>query len=119
MSVHWEIEYPSMQLHGSKVGWTMKNVGDETAHSGTGCGEITIWQHPGTDQEAQVDTTPWVNPLSLDRDVEPNTAHTMTYPLEWTGQQHGTYSAKIDLTGGASSEIYFKATTWGITSAYD
>jgi hypothetical protein len=117
MSVVWELEYPGMELHGSDVTWTMKNVGDETAHSGTGCGEITIWQH-SEGENSHVDTTPWTNPLTLDRDVAPHTAHTMTYPVAWEGQQHGTYTAMIKPSEGVTAEIYFQATLYGITHPY-
>lgn len=117
MPVHWEIEYPGMQLHGSQVTWTMKNVGDEAAQSGTGCGEIAIWQHP-QDENSHVDSTPWTNALALSRDVPAGTAHTMTYPVAWTGQQQGTYTAMITVGEGVTAEIYFNVTLYGIEPAY-
>jgi hypothetical protein len=117
MLVQWELEYPGMALHAPAVTWTMKNVGDETALSGSGCGEITIAQHAVPDNP-HIDTTPWTNPLTLDRDVAPGTAHTMSYPVEWTGQNHGTYTAMITVGEGVTAEIYFEATPYGIAPAY-
>jgi hypothetical protein len=117
MAVRWEVEYPGMQLHENEVVWTMKNVGDEAAQAGSHCGDISIWQHPGS-AGSHVDTTPWTNPLSVDREVHPEAAHTMTFPLQWTGQQHGTYTAAITLGEGVSSEIYFEVTLYGIAPGY-
>jgi hypothetical protein len=42
----------------------------------------------------------------------------MTFPLQWTGQQHGTYTAAITLGEGVSSEIYFEVTLYGIAPGY-
>jgi hypothetical protein len=120
MSVQWEVEYPGMALHGHEVTWTMKNVGDETAHSGTTCGEVTMWQHAAHDaahDDTHVDSTPWTNPLTLDRDVEPHTAHSMHQPVTWTGQQHGDYTVKITLGAGVEAELYLTVTLYGVELA--
>ena len=117
MPVHWEVEYPGMQLHENEVVWTMKNAGDETAHAGSHCGEISIWHQP-EGPDSHVDTTPWTNALTIDRDVDAGTAHTMTYPLLWTGQQHGRYTAAITLGDGVSAEIYFEVTLYGVAPGY-
>ena len=116
MSISWEIEHQGMELHGAEVSWTLKNIGDETAHAGSHCGEISIWQHPDANNP-DVDTTPWTNQLTVDRDVEPNTAHTMTYPIAWTGQQHGSYVARITIEPQSMAEIYFVVTQYGIERA--
>lgn len=117
MSVHWELEYPGLHLDDQQLAWTMKNVGDETAVSGSTCGEISIWQH-AEGEDSHVDTTPWTNPLTLDRDVEMHTGHSMTYPLSWDGQQHGRYTAMITIGEGVTAEIYFESTLYGIAPGY-
>lgn len=109
MSVHWEIEYPGLELHGAEIAWTMKNLGDETAPDGSVCGEVTIWQNA-----SNVDSTPWTNPLTLSRDVPAQTAHTMTYPVAWDGQPHGSYTARITLPDNVMAEIYFNVTLNGV-----
>lgn len=117
MSVHWELELPGLALHGHEVTWTMKNVGDETAHAGSTIGEISIAQR-ADEHNPGVDTTPWTNPLMLHRDIEPHTAETMTYPVAWDGQPHGNYVAAITLGEGVSAEIYFGVGLYGVEPSY-
>jgi hypothetical protein len=112
MSVHWQVEYPHLQLHGQEVVWTMKNAGDEPAHAGTHVGDISITRRPGHDDE-HIDPTPWVNPLTLDRDVAPQTAHTMHFPVTWAGQQPGSYVVKVTLGDGVEVELYIAIDIYG------
>ncbi len=92
--VRWEIEYPGLRLDGDQVAWTMKNVSDEEATSGSPLGKVTI--HRRQIGEAPiVDTTPFTNDITLDRDVAGGTAHPMTYPLTWAGQEAGSYTVSV------------------------
>src|ERR1700709_204221 len=107
MTAQWEFEHDGLRLDGHMVDWTMKNVGDEAAQQGDTCGEISIWRRPLDD--TPVDSTPRTNALTVDRVVEPQTAHTMTHAVSWDGQEHGHYVARVTLDNGAMSEIYFEA----------
>jgi len=118
MTEKWEVEYPGIQLHGHEIVWTMKNASQEPAHAHSQVGEISIWLHPDP-HSPDLQSTPWTNPLIIDRDVPAETAHTMTYPVQWTGQQQGMYTAKITLGPEVSAEIYFRVTEWGIAPGYE
>jgi hypothetical protein len=117
MTARWEFEHDGLRLDGPMVDWTMKNVGDEAAHPGDSCGEISIWRHAAEGQPP-VDTTPWTTPLSVDRLVEPQTAHTMTHPVTWEGQEHGQYIAQVTLHDNVMWEIYFNSTLYGVEHSY-
>jgi hypothetical protein len=118
MSVAWQIEYPGLQLnpHDAHVTWTMKNTGDESALEHSQCGEITIWRHH-EDSNPSMDSSPRVEPLMIDREVQPDTAHTMVVPVWWEGQQPGMYTASVTL-GEASGEIYFQSGGTYVTHPY-
>ncbi|HUP73887.1 MAG TPA: hypothetical protein VM282_12680 [Acidimicrobiales bacterium] len=65
MAVRWEIEYPALRIDGDLVVWTMKNVGDEDATSGSSLGTVNISRRQVDD--TLVDTTPYTNAITLDR----------------------------------------------------
>jgi hypothetical protein len=117
MSVHWELELPGLALQGHEVTWTMKNVGDETAHAGSTIGEMSIAQR-ADENNPGVDTTPWTHPLLLHRDIEPHTAETMTFPVAWDGQPHGNYVAVMTLGDNVSAEAYFIVDMYGVQHPY-
>ena len=91
--VRWEIEYPMLRIDGELVVWTMKNVGDDDAPSGSSLGTVSIYRLQIN--ETPVDSTPYTNQITLERDVAAGTAHAMSYALTWTGQEPGTYRVTV------------------------
>jgi hypothetical protein len=112
MAVRWEIEYPMLHIDGDLVVWTVKNVGDEDATSGSSLGTVSIQAVKVSD--SPVDGTPFVNAITLDRDVAIGTAHAMSYPLTWTGQQPGTYKVMVSHHDDVYAETTYVKTLYGI-----
>lgn len=116
MTVRWEIEHSVLRIDGEYVVWTIKNVGDEDAPSGSSLGTVSIRAIEVSN--SPVDGTPYVNPITLDRDVPPGTAHAMSYPLTWTGQDVGTYRITVMHHDDLWAETDFVKTLYGIERAY-
>jgi len=110
--VRWEIEYPGLRIDGELAVWTMKNVGDDDAPSGSPLGTVSICALQTTD--APVDTTPWTNAITLDRDVAAGTAHSMSYPITWTGQEVGTYRVTVMPHEDVYAETDYRRTLYGV-----
>ena len=116
MAVRWEIEYPMLHIDGDLVVWTIKNVGDEDATSGLSLGTVSIQALKVSD--SPVDGTPYVNAITLDRDVAAGTAHHMSYPLTWTGQEPGTYKVMVSHHDDLYAETNFVKTLYGVERAF-
>ena len=116
MAVRWEIEYPMLRIDGDLVVWTIKNVGDEDATSGSSLGTVSIQAVAVSD--SPVDGTPYVNAITLDRDVAVGTAHAMSYPLTWTGQQPGTYKVMVAHHDDLYAETSYVKTLYGVENAF-
>ncbi|MEO8697987.1 MAG: hypothetical protein ABI658_31090 [Acidimicrobiales bacterium] len=112
MAVRWEFEYPSLRIDGDLVVWTLKNVGDEDATSGSSLGTVSISRRPVA--ESPVDTTPYTNDVTLDRDVTAGTAHPMSYPLTWIGQETGAYQVTVAPHDDVWAELVYLKTLYGI-----
>lgn len=117
MTVRWEIEYPMLRIEGDLVAWTIKNIGDEDATSGSSLGTVSICAVKVSD--SPVDGTPFVNAITLDRDVAVGTAHAMSYPLTWTGQEPGTYQVRVTHHDDVWSETNYRKTLYGVERAFD
>ena len=115
MTVRWEIEYPALRIDGDLVVWTMKNVGDEDAASGSSLGTVSIARRQVSD--TPVDTTPYTNAITLDRDVAAGTLHAMSYPLTWTGQEPDAYVVTVMPHDDVAAELYYAKTIYGVESA--
>ena len=116
VAVRWEIEYPMLHIDGDLVVWTIKNVGDEDATSGSSLGTVSIQAVKVSD--TPVDGTPYVNAITLDRDVAIGTAHAMSYPLTWTGQQPGTYKVMVSHHDDVYAETIYVKTLYGIERGF-
>jgi hypothetical protein len=114
--VRWEIEYPMLRIDGELVVWTMKNVGDDDATPGSPLGTVSIYRIQVSD--TPVDTTPYTNAITLDRDVAAGTAHPMSYPLTWTGQEPGTYRVTVAPHDDVWAELDFVKTIYGVERPY-
>jgi hypothetical protein len=112
MTVRWEFEYPSLRIDGDLVVWTLKNVGDEDATPGTSLGTVSISRRPVSD--SPVDTTPYTNAITLDRDVAVGTAHPMSYPLTWVGQEVGTYEVTVAPHDDVWAALIYGKTLYGV-----
>ena len=112
MTVRWEFEHQYLRIDGDYVVWTFKNVGDEDAASGAPLGTVTISGVQATD--SPVDTTPYTNAITLDRDVAAGTAHPMSYPLTWTGQEVGTYRVVVMPHDDVYAELRYRRTLYGV-----
>jgi hypothetical protein len=112
MAVRWEIEHSFVRIEGDYAVWTFKNVGDEDAPSGSSLGSVTISHDVTT--EGRVETTPYTNAITLDRDVAAGTAHPMSYPLSWTGQEVGNYRITIMPHDDVYSELRYRRTLYGV-----
>ena len=110
MGYQWELEYPGLRLDGNQAAWNLKNIGDEVAPSGTEIGTATITSRPNPQSPSPVVTV--TNPLSIDRDVESQTSHPMTYPLNWSGIEAGAYTFAV-VFGDASAEMYYVVDHYG------
>ena len=110
MGFDWEIPYPGLRVEERQAAWTINNIGDDVAPSGTEIGTATITSRPGPKALTPVATI--TNPLSIDRDVEGHTSHPMTYPLSWSGQEPGSYTLTV-VIGPATAEVYYRANEWG------
>jgi hypothetical protein len=115
MTIRWEIEYPHLRLHGDQVVWTMKNAGDEDAPVGSSLGSVTIWRLP--EENSIVDSTPYTNSITLDREVVAGTAHPMSYPLTWTGQEVGTYRVVVAPHDDVWSQLDYRKTLYEVEYA--
>lgn len=115
MAVRWEIDY-ALRIDGDVVVWTMKNVSDEDAASGSSLGTVSIARRQVDD--TPVDTTPYTNALTLDRDVAAGTAHAMSYPLSWTGQEPGGYRVTVMPHDDVYSELDYVKTLYGVEHSY-
>ena len=111
MAVWWEIEHSALRIEGDLVVWTLKNVGDEDATPGSSLGTVSISRRG---DPALVDTTPYTNALTLDRDVAAGTAHPMSYPLTWTGQEVGAYEVIVTPRDDHWAQLDFEKTSYGI-----
>jgi hypothetical protein len=114
--VRWEIEYPMLRIDGDIVVWTIKNVGDDDAPSGSSLGTVSICRLQSSD--TPVDTTPFTNEITLDRDVAAGTAHAMSYPLTWTGQEPGNYRVTVTPHDDAWADLDFLKTIYGVEHGY-
>jgi hypothetical protein len=112
MAVRWEIEYSALRIDGDLVVWTLKNASDEDAPSGSPLGTVTISRRQVSD--TPVDTAPYTNALTLDRDVAAGTAHPMSYPLTWTGQEPGAYEVIVQPHDDHYAQLDFEKTPYGI-----
>ncbi|MEO5839549.1 MAG: hypothetical protein ABIQ73_01455 [Acidimicrobiales bacterium] len=115
MAVRWEFEYPSLRIDGDLVVWTFKNVGDEDAPSGADLGTVTISRRAVSN--STVDTTPYTNAITLDRDVAAGTAHPMSYPLTWVSQEVGTYQVTVAPHDDVWAELVYAKTLYGVETA--
>ena len=112
MPVRWEFEHSYLQINGDLAVWTFKNVGDEDAPSGSPLGYVTI--NHDVVSGSQVDTTPYTNAITLDRDVAAGTAHAMSYPLSWTGQEVGNYRIVVMPYEDVYVELRYRRTLYGV-----
>ena len=112
MTVRWEIEHHHLRIDGDYATWTFKNVGDEDAPSGSSLGSVTIVGVPNA--TSNIDPTPYVNAITLDRDVAAGTGHPMSYPLSWTGQEVGSYRIVVMPHDDVYSELRFRRTLYGV-----
>ena len=113
--VRWEIEYPALRIDGDLVVWTMKNVGADEATSGLSLGTVSIYRLP--EASATVDSTAYTNEITLDRDVAAGTAHPMSYPLTWTGQETGNYRVTVTPHDDVYAQLDYRKTESGVESA--
>ena len=112
MTVRWEIEPHYLRIEGDYATWSFKNASDEDAPSGSSLGTVTIVGVPGPN--SNIDPTPYVNAITLDRDVAAGTAHAMSYPLSWTGQEVGSYRIIVMPHDDVSAELLYRRTLYGI-----
>ena len=113
MPVRWEIEHQYLRIEGDYATWTFKNVGDEDAASGSPLGYVTI-NHDLVSDSQVVDTTPYTNAITLDRDVAAGTAHAMSYPLSWTGQEVGKYRITVMPHDDVYVELRYRRTLYSV-----
>lgn len=112
MPVRWEIEHSYLRIDGDLATWTMKNVGDEDAPAGSSLGYVTI--NHDVVEGGHVETTPYTNEITLDRDVAAGTAHAMSYPLSWTGQEVGNYRITVMPHDDVCTELRYRRTLYGV-----
>jgi hypothetical protein len=112
MTVRWEFEPHYLRIEGDYATWTLKNAGDEDAPSGSSLGTVTIVGVPGPN--SNIEPTPYVNAITLDRDVAAGTAHPMSYPLSWTGQEVGSYRIVVMPHDDVYTELRYRRTHYGV-----
>ncbi|MBA2282691.1 MAG: hypothetical protein H0W25_15890 [Acidimicrobiia bacterium] len=111
--VRWEIVQPGLRIDGDDVVWAIRNTSDEEdAPAGLALGTVSIWRR----QEANsvIDSTPYTNEITLDRDVAAGTAHPMSYPLTWQGQESGAYTVLVTHHDDLTADLLYRKTEWEV-----
>jgi hypothetical protein len=112
-TVKFEFENPPLQLDGEDLVWTIVNRGDEPNEPGVEIDTLQIARRSvdtGWGGHTAVDTTPWQHNIPVDAVVEPGTAHSARFHLDWPGREDGAYEARVWLQQNAHevyAEMYF------------
>ena len=114
MGVRFEFQSPPLRLEGQNLVWVITNTGDTAAEPGVEINTLKVARRAEPDRYGntpQIDTTPWQFELPVDDTVEPGTAHSASYPLDWHGLENGAYEAHVSLQQGANGVeawLYFR-----------
>jgi hypothetical protein len=112
-TVKFEFEHPALRLEGEDLVWTIVNRGDEANQPGAEIDTLQIARRQvdtGYGQQTSVDTTPWQHEIPVDAVVEPGTAHSARFNLDWPGREDGSYEVQVWLQQNAhavSASLYF------------
>ena len=102
--VKFEFQMPALRLEGNNLVWVTTNVGEATAEPGTEIDTVQVLRRPYYDswgKLTEVDATPWHFEVPVNDTVEPGTAHSAAFMLEWPGLEDGPYEAQVSLQQGA------------------
>src|SRR5262245_62023823 len=105
MGARFEFQSPPLRLEGKDLVWVATNTGDTTAEPGDEVDTLQVTRRPSKNPYSgpqQVDTTPWQFEVPVNDTVEPGTAHSATYTLEWPGLDDGEYEVQVWLQKGAN-----------------
>ena len=95
----FEFQSPPLRIDGMNLVWVTTNTGDATAEPGTEIDIVRVFRR-ATANVGEVDTTPWQFDVPVNGTVEPGTAHSATFTLEWPGLDDGAYEAQVSLQQG-------------------